>query len=55
MVFYMYGALPCTRNYLSLYNRQEVDEYSIYGEWSRTGHSLKVEIVSFEVEALRDL
>ena len=55
MVFYIYVAMHCTGKYLSLYNRQEVDGCSIYGEWSRRVHSLKAEIVSFEVEALRDL
>lgn len=54
MVFYIYGALPCTGKSLSLYNRQEVDGCSIYGEWSRRGHSLMAEIFSFEVEALGD-
>ena len=54
MVFHIYGALPCTGKYLSLYNRQEVDGCSIYGmEWMV--HSLKMEFVSFEVEALGDL
>ena len=55
MVFYIYGAMHCTGKYLSLYNRQEVDGCSIYGEWSRRVHSLKAEIDSFDVEALRDL
>ena len=55
MVFYIYGAMHCTGKYLSLYNRQEVDGCSIYGEWSRRVHSLKAEIVSFEVEAAERL